>query len=90
MRETGVAALLKSGGGAGFPGNKKALSGQREPFRIRGWMRGLDAGRKNCVPRVLLGWGWREHFALLAGLRLGLRLGRLLDFFSAFIFASHG
>ena len=40
--------------------------------------------------RALLGRGGRsEHFAFAARFNLGLWFGRLLDFFSAFIFASH-
>jgi hypothetical protein len=41
------------------------------------------------VVLVLLWRGRREPFASLCGFRFRLRLGRLLDFFSAFVFASH-
>ena len=40
--------------------------------------------------RALLWRGRGEPFASLAGLRLWFGLGRLLRFFSAFVFASHG
>jgi len=45
--------------------------------------------REEPLPR-LLGWSWGEPFALAAGLWFGFGLRRLLDFFSAFVFASHG
>lgn len=38
---------------------------------------------------ILLGRGRGEALATLGGFGLWLRLGRLFDFFSAFIFASH-
>jgi hypothetical protein len=37
----------------------------------------------------LFGRSWSEALATLRGLWLWLRLGRLLDFFSTFVFASH-
>ena len=37
----------------------------------------------------LLWRGWRKHFAALRGFGFRLRLGSLLNFFSAFVFASH-
>jgi len=40
------------------------------------------------LPR-LLGRGGREPFALASGLWFGFGLWRLLNFFSAFVFASH-
>ncbi len=38
---------------------------------------------------LLLGRGRSKSFAPLRGFGLWLRFGRLLDFFSAFVFASH-
>ena len=46
--------------------------------------------RERAAVAALLRRGWGEDFALLARLRFGLGFGRLLNFFSAFVFASHG
>jgi hypothetical protein len=54
------------------------------PFRVS--RAALWSGR---TAMVLLGRGRGEALATLGGFGLWLRLGRLLDFFSAFIFASH-
>jgi hypothetical protein len=70
--------------GDGKSGSKKGPLGQREPFRVLS-----GAHRRRLKQLILLGRSRRESFSALRGFWFWLRLGSLLDFFSAFIFASH-
>jgi hypothetical protein len=88
----GVDSVAQQGGAALAAGllesgrrRKKALSGQRKPFRVSS--AALWSGRTAMV--LLRRRGRREPFTSLSGFRFRLRLGRLLDFFPAFVFASH-
>ena len=71
---------------AGTDGVKRLHRAQIGKSRPHFWCGLLESGLK----LALLRWGRGISFAFLAGLRLWLRFGCLLDFFSAFVFASHG
>jgi hypothetical protein len=68
------------------PEGQKALSADRESLCASGVGDALEVE----TGRRLLGRRRSERFAFTAGFWLWLRFGRLLDFFSTFIFASHG
>jgi len=79
--------LLRSGCGGGVAQNGSMA--QRNPS-ARKTLPCLRAALGEACGSVLLRRGRRESFASLRGFRFRLWLGRLLDFFSTFVFASHG
>ena len=86
-----VANPAMQANGVGSNTEKALQKQQRLPLGAeRALLRLLLEARWRCDGSALLRRGRGEPFAFAARFRLGLGFGRLLDFFSAFIFASHG
>jgi hypothetical protein len=81
MIQNSTATTCRNAGGR--PKMAEANSEGRESLNV-------SKNKAQSSVDALFWWGRSKCLALTAGFGLWLRFGRLLDFFSAFVFASHG